>query len=288
MCLAHSEIRSSTSGQVTLTGDLLRLYDVLERAFVALGAEWQPDDFRFPSFIAAHDLKRIDYLHSFPHHATFPAVLDTSEVNIRDFRDGAGINDENEIELTHLAPVQNILTPAACYHFYIHFQGRDLKSPLYLTTNGRCFRREDHYLALERQWNFSMREIVCIGTMEEVDEFVSVMRRRVTALWDTLSLPLEWEIATDPFFDPSNNPKHLLQKLQPNKTEMVFDKRLAVGSVNLHRNYFGEAFEITRDGSTAHSACVAFGLERWIASILDHFGEDPEHWPWDLIEVRQS
>ncbi len=203
MCLAHSEIGSSTSGQVTLTGDLLRLYEALDRAFVSLGAEWQPDDFRFPSFIAAQDLKKIDYLHSFPHHATFPAVLDTEEGNIHDFRNGAGINDADEIELTALAPVQNILTPAACYHFYIHFQGQNLNAPRYVTTNGRCFRREAHYLPLERQWNFSMRELVCIGTQEEVEAFVSIMRRRVSALWTTLALPLEWELASDPFFDPS-------------------------------------------------------------------------------------
>ena len=56
---------------------------------------------------------------------------------------------------------------------------------------------------------------VMIVTQEEVEAFVSVMRRRVAALWAVLALPLEWELATDPFFDPSNNPKHLLQKLQP-------------------------------------------------------------------------
>ncbi len=69
---------------------------------------------------------------------------------------------------------------------------------------------------------------------------------------------------------------------------MVFDQRLAVGSVNLHRNYFGEAFEISRNGISACSACVAFGLERWIAAILDHFGEKPEQWPVDLIGVQPS
>jgi hypothetical protein len=49
--------------------------------------------------------------------------------------------------------------------------------------------------------------------------------------------------------------------------------------VNLHHEHFGEAFGITRAGQDAHSACVAFGLERWLSAIQGTHGEDPRSWP---------
>jgi hypothetical protein len=70
-----------------------------------------------------------------------------------------------------------------------------------------------------------------------------------------------------------------MQKLEPVKTEMVFQNRLAIGSVNFHRNYFGEAFEIRRAGAEAFSGCVAFGIERWIAAIVRQFGQNAGDWP---------
>jgi hypothetical protein len=70
-----------------------------------------------------------------------------------------------------------------------------------------------------------------------------------------------------------------MQKLDPVKIEMVFNGDLAIGSVNFHRNYFGEAFRITRAGADAYSGCIAFGVERWIFAFLTHFGTDEAGWP---------
>ena len=44
-------------------------------------------------------------------------------------------------------------------------------------------------------------------------------------------------------------------------------------------HHFGAAFGLTRDGEPAHSACLAFGVERWLFAITDRHGMDPESWP---------
>ena len=124
-----------------------------------------------------------------------------------------------------------------------------------------------------------MREIVCLGSAEEVKSFLARLQGVLHEFFSRVGLPIEWKNATDPFFDPSRNPKYLAQRLDPVKTEMVFGGTLAIGSVNFHRNYFGEAFRIARDGKEAFSGCVAFGLERWMYAILAHFGPDPSDWP---------
>jgi seryl-tRNA synthetase len=267
------------NGQTSLSGSLLALYRRLDQLFLRWAADYKAAEYRFPALIPAKELAKLDYFRSFPHLVTFAATLDGAEENLKQFAESGPLNSEGEIQLTAQAPIRDVLTPAACYHFYIRFQGETLAAPRYVTTRATCFRREAFYSPLERQWSFSMREIVCLGTSEEVKTFITECQSKVERFFKDIQLPVEWKNATDPFFNPSRNPKHLLQKLDPVKTEMVFQGRLAIGSVNFHRNYFGEAFEISRDGREAFSGCVAFGLERWIYAFLERFGMNESDWP---------
>ena len=267
------------NGQSALGGSLLEAYRRIDTMLVRWAAECQAEDFFFPTFISARELGKLDYFRSFPHLLTFPASLEPAQNNLNRFTESNPLDAEGCVHVTALEPIRDVLTPAACYHFYISLQGQALSSPRYLTTRASCFRRETHYRPLERQWNFSMREIVCIGTAPEVKGFLSRYREKADAFFKRVALPIEWKKATDPFFNPSRNPKYLAQRLDPVKTEMVFRTGLAIGSVNFHRNYFGEAFQIRRDGEDAFSGCVAFGIERWIFAFLNQYGPDQSVWP---------
>lgn len=265
------------NGQVALSGDLLRLYRRLDQVFVAWADECGAIDHLFPPMLPARALGRIDYLRSFPHLATFPVTLAADDDNLAKFV--ATVEGGARITPTKLSPVEDVLTPAACYHCYLRYEGTQLDAPLYLTTRASCFRREASYAPLERLWSFSMRELVCIGSLAEVEAFLTSQRTVLTAFVQRIGLPTEWKVATDPFFRPETSSKYLAQRIDPVKAELVFDDRLAIASVNLHRNYFGEAFAITRDGEAAFSGCVAFGLERWLAAFLATYGADPAAWP---------
>ncbi len=275
----HPELAWDPAGQAALSGDLLALLESLDAAFVGLAREWNASAHRFPAFLPARDLERVAYFRSFPQHATFPVHLEGSHENLREFADRDALGAGGELRLTRTSPVREVLTPAACYHFYPRLAGRELAAPAYLTTLATCFRRETEYRPLRRQWAFSMREIVCLGTSEEVEAFLARTRARVQALYERWRLPVTWKTATDPFFDPRRNPRHLAQRIEPVKHEMTYEDELAIGSVNLHRNYFGETFAITRAGQPACSGCVAFGLERWLWAVLRQFGPRPQDWP---------
>jgi len=277
-------LRWMENGQASLSGPLLDLERRLERLFLAWASAEGAAEHRFPTFLPACELGKLDYFRSFAHLVTFPVALDPEHANLERFVRGEPLSGDGEIRLTRAAPIRDVLTPAACYHFYVAFQGESLAAPRHVTTRATCFRREAQYAPLERQWSFSMREIVCLGTSDEVKAFLARREAAVEALWRRIDLPLEWKHATDPFFDPSRNPKHLAQKLDPVKREMVFQDRLAIGSSNFHRNYFGEAFSIRRGGEDAFSGCIAFGIERWILAIVTRFGTDPAAWP-DLEAV---
>lgn len=269
------------NGHVALTGARLKLFQTLDRMFIAWADQCDAREYHFPSMIPARELNKIGYFKSFPHHLTFPASLAQDDDTLSEFvgQNALDANGKILFGACGCAPVDSVLTPAACYHFYVNFQNEVLSQPRYVTTRATCFRKEKHYAPLRRQWSFSMREIVCLGTASEVTEFLDAHRRKVQQFFEKIGLPIRWEGATDAFFNPSSNPKYLAQKLDPVKTEMVFGDDLAIGSVNFHRNYFGEAFKISRAGEEAFSGCIAFGLERWILAFISHFGEDPDAWP---------
>lgn len=273
------------NGQSAFGEDLLSLYRTLDGLFLRLAGLDGAKEYQFPAFISARELAKLDYFTSFPQLVTFPVCLDADEDNLKAFGDEQPLDSEGRVRLTATAPVREVLTPAACYHLYIHLQGQRLEGPRYLTTRNTCFRRETQYLPLQRQWSFSMREIVCLGSEPEVRGFLETSQARVTRIFAQIGLPIDWKPATDPFFRPQQSAKYLVQRLAPVKTEMVFQDRLAIGSVNLHRNYFGEAFDIRRGGEEAFSGCVAFGLERWMFAFLSHFGTSAGDWP-DLDSLR--
>lgn len=267
------------NGQCTLSGALLDAYRKLDAMFVRLAARCGAVEHRFPTFIAADVLGRLDYFRSFPHLATFPVTLDGDPANLQAFVDGTPLDAQGRLHLTRHAALRDVLTPAACYHCYPSLQGRALNEPTRMTTLATCFRREAHYLPLQRQWSFSMREIVCVGSADEVTAFIIDHRGKVEPLLQKLAIKAAFEHASDPFFNPRRNPKYIAQKLDPVKTEIVFGGNLAIGSLNLHRNYFGEAFGIRRDGQAAFSGCVAFGLERWLYALFSSHGPNVANWP---------
>lgn len=269
-------------------GPSMRLFQRIEKLFLRLAAKSGAEEFHFPVFISAKELKKLDYFKSFPQLIHFPVSLKMDDENLTKFAEGEHMSAKGEMNLTEIGPICECLTPAACYHFYIYHQGMKLPHTKFLTTRAHCFRQEKFYEPLRRQRNFNMREIVALGKVDDVKPFLNRYKELMTSVLDQLKLPVSWEIATDPFFDPGN-PKLLMQTIDPVKQEMIFMKdtpeELSIGSINFHKDYFGEGFNISIDGGNAFSGCVAFGMERWIYALTKIYGTDESKWP-DLEEIK--
>jgi hypothetical protein len=268
------------SGQSVLGGEVLELAYRLDRLFLHWAARWTGEELAFPATIAAAELQKVDYFRSFPHLATFPACLEAEGQNLHDFAQ-APWEADGRLRLSRQAPLRDVLTPAACYHVYALLQGERLPARRVVTTRATCFRREQSYAPLRRQWSFCMREVICLGTAAEVEQFLGDWRLELARFAAVVGLPVTFAAATDPFFSPATSAAHLAQRVEPSKTEMVLQGGLALASLNDHRTTFGDAFAITRDGSSVQSGCVAFGLERWIyaaLSLADAAGIPPLDW----------
>jgi seryl-tRNA synthetase len=258
-------------GLVTMGPEVLSLKEALERTFLSWAAECGADRMLFPPLMRVSDLAGLDYFRNFPHLPLVVTRIDAAHLK-ESYVQGPA---REEIPAEHLTHGAYVLPSAACYNIYIHLRGTRLNGPRYITTVASCFRNEQHYEELKRLWGFTMREIVCLGTAEEVQSHLASFKQRLLDFTGRLGLSLETEVATDPFYEPQNS-RAVMQRLFPQKEELVYGGAVAIGSLNFHRNFFGERCDIrTADGEAAFTGCVAFGIERWIHALLDRFQGDP-------------
>jgi len=259
---------ATDNGLRVLDGGQLRLLRAIDSVFRRLADGWDAPEFRFPFLMQCRDLDMFDYYDNFPHLGLAATRLDPDRV--------APLLAESDRPLERIPtevmqPTGFALPSAACYAIYVELAGTALPAEGAMrTTLGTCFRNEDHYDGLQRLLGFSMREIVCIGPEDVAKNHLLRAKDAVQTLCAELGLDFEIEVATDPFFD-KNSGKAKMQRLFPVKEEFVVNG-LAIGSVNYHRNFFGERCGIQAGDATAHTSCLAFGLERWVHTLTERFG----------------
>lgn len=259
---------ATDNGLGVLGGSQLKLLRALDAVFRRLADGWDAPEFRYPFLMRCQDLDRFDYYDNFPHLGLSATRLDPERLGAH-LAGSARPVDRMPTEV--MEPTAFALPSAACYSIYVDLAGQTLPAEGTMrTTVGTCFRNEDHYQGLQRLLGFSMREIVCIGPEDAAKNHLLRAKDAVTALLTELGLDYKLEVATDPFFD-KNSGKAKMQKLFPVKEEFVVNG-LAIGSVNYHRNFFGERCSIQAGDETAHTSCLAFGLERWVHTLSERFG----------------
>ena len=285
---SRGELWEVVQGVTVLRGDVASLFRSLERAIGAICGLETSDEWRVPPAIDFAALGRAEYFASFPQWLTLASHLSDDPAVLQH------VAEHNAITAA-VAPARVALNPAACYHVYSAFAGDVIDTPKIVTVQADCWRHEGRrYATLEREWAFTMREVVCIGSDDQARAFVARCIDRVTEFARALDLDATLVVATDPFFAPAASAKLMLQRLKELKRELLLPvhptTRIAASSFNLHDTFFGESFDIRlANGEPATSACVAFGLERWLLAFLVRYGPDAARWPslphLDLLEA---
>lgn len=268
---ARGELWEAAAGLLGLRGRPLSVLRRIEGRIAALCETETEDEWAVPSALPLSTLERAGYFASFPHWLTVASHL-TEDPSI--LEGVASSSDATRAAADAVVPATTALPPAVCYHVYAALTGSTVPSCCIVTAQGCCWRHERDRLApLERGWAFTMREIVCIGTEAEC---VAFRDRGITlARWLATGLGLDSSVepAEDPFFAPTSRGRALLQRVKGLKQELRLPigdgDTVAAASFNLHEQFFGDAFDIRlASGEPAHTACVAFGLERWLLAAL--------------------
>jgi hypothetical protein len=251
---------------VILPPDQTELLRELDAVFSGWGRAAGAREILPPPVYPVRDLEKFDVYTNFPHLALVGAGLDLDT--------GSGKPSDGGFAPESLLGARLGLPHATCYGAYLFHENTHVPDGTLITLVNRCFRNEEHYGGLRRLLSFQMREIVALGSYEHTQDTIARFTERILEFSRALSLGLEKEAATDPFFE-NDGARALLSRLSPVKYEFQAGD-LAIASVNTHRNFFGERCDIRREGSDEHAftSCVAFGLERWLAVLLDRHDGD--------------
>jgi seryl-tRNA synthetase len=238
---------------------------------------------RFPPVVSRAMIEKSGYLKSFPHLLGCVCNLEGGEREI-----GAAVDcfAAGGDWTGALKPADLVLAPAACYPVYPLAAARGVMPAegLVFDVACDCFRREPSR-DIDRLQSFRMREFVRIGSPEQVRAFRHDWMTRATGIAEALGLVYRVETASDPFFGRGGLIVSKAQTQQELKFELLVPVRsaeepTACMSFNYHRAHFGETWGIRNDtGEPAHTACVAFGMDRLAVALFASHGADPAQWP---------
>jgi seryl-tRNA synthetase len=262
---------------------------LFERVIDGLGAlisrhrESATEIFKFPPVMSRAQVQRSGYLKSFPHLLGCVSCLHGSEGDIRALVDSA---DGSDSWTSGLATTDLVLAPAACYPIYsiAASRGRIPTAGLWFDVACDCFRHEASY-EIGRFQSFRMREYVRIGSPDQVIESRERWLPKAKELADLLALPYRIDAASDPFFGRAGKLMAVNQIEQALKFELLIpvhstESPTACMSFNYHRDHFGTTWGLNlANGDVAHTACVAFGMDRLALAVFATHGIDIEGWP---------
>ena len=251
--------------------------------FITSFREPQAEVLRLPPVMSRSQLEKSGYLKSFPHLLGCVCALHGSEADVaRAVADGW---------TDRLSPTDLVLSPAACYPLYPMAAARGPlpAGGLLFDVACECFRHEPS-AALDRLQSFRMREYVRIGTPSDVLAFRAGWIERAQDMATRLGLTARVAVASDPFFGRDGRIMAVSQLQQELKFEVLVDifgetKPTACMSCNYHREHFGTVWNIRdADGATAHTACVAFGMDRLALALFAAHGMELGAWP-DAVQA---
>lgn len=285
----RGELREIGPGTFAYAGLMLNLLRYFHLKTWELGADIGAVEVEFPVLFPLEQFQRGGYFETFPHHIMFQSTIRNDiEVLERFTRGGVDASLLKEMKQAH-----NVLRNAACGPIYPMLANSeiDTAAPRIFFVIGKCFRNEaTHVFELARMNEFTMSELVFIGTDAQVREGIQQVQERLWNFWiETFELNCSIETANDSFFGGSHNKLRLFQLLGDAKQELRLllpqhEQSIACSSANFHRTHFTKKYGIRNQDGFCHTGCIAFGIERLAYAFLSQHGCDPTQWPSRIAE----
>jgi seryl-tRNA synthetase len=282
-------VATGVDGVYARTGRYEAVVEALA-AFISAHRPAEAEIYRFPPVMSRAQIEQHGYLKSFPNLLGAVSCLCGDERHIRGVV--SRFVEDGEPWTSSLEPADLVLAPAACYPVYPIAAARGAVPVDGLTFDvaADCFRREPS-TDIDRFQSFRMREYVRIGTAAQIQAFREAWLDRATAMADQLALSYRVDLASDPFFGRAGQIVAMAQKEQALKFELVVPVRSAESptacmSFNYHQDHFGLTWDLkTVSGETAHTGCVAFGMDRLAVALFATHGLDVAAWPHSAREA---
>jgi seryl-tRNA synthetase len=278
------DIQLIGDGLVGLRGVLLALFRFLERRVRAIAADFGADENHYPVMVPSEVLAEVGYFAHFPQHVTFCSHLPGDLPVLQSVAEEAKASGLAPHVASRFTEPHHVLTPAVCLPCYRQHRSAVIDGVRTLTMQNHVFRYEGaNFRPLQRGWDFTVRDIVFFGPHQELSRLRSEVMDRALGLCAELGLQATIELANDPFFLDTSRDKAVYQRMGEVKYELLFPlhdgRSLAASSFNLHRDFYTSVYDTRMvNGELAESACMGFGLERWLYGFLTQKGLDRSGW----------
>ncbi|HER5554964.1 TPA: hypothetical protein ACISS5_000826 [Streptococcus pyogenes] len=252
-----------TSEYSVMLEDKANKFNKLDSKFISFISSFKYREWRIPSMIEAEILYRCGYFSTIPNQLSKVSVIDRNSLS-------NGLNNEN---YNFDSSSDLYLTPAACIHLYPILENLQLKDEI-ITTLAQVYRYEDgNFKKNKRQWEFSVREFVSVGTPEYVDYFLEYIQDKLLKYARSIDSSAKIEVANDHFYPTKLNlKKEKYQKQNNLKKELVVElggKKLSIASFNKHGNHFSKEFNFDQKGEIV-TGCVGCGIDRWLELLKNN------------------
>jgi len=228
-----------------------RIYETFDQDFCRLAKErFNAVSIKVPSTIDSGTIHKMGYLQSFNEHIT--KATPPNKKQDEDF----------------------YLIPAACVPLYAHLAPKEMHDNKCYTFNVPVYRWENGRRDKYRYWEFSVREIVFVGSEDYVKECLDAMTNKIVDYAAEKEIKVIVEHASDYFTGKEEEIQTLkrLQKVAKLKREILWksdqNETVALASVNNHLTHFSRMYGWDEGGSII-SGCTGFGLERWVQMRKD-------------------
>lgn len=267
----------NSPGQVTLSGDLLKLFNAFNELFRQISLYmFNSKEFQFPVLLPTEVLKKAGYFEHTPYQWLTVSRIKRGLFNYKQF--ACSLEDQ---EITaEMCDSGYSMPPTMCYYVYDMLKNHNVNNSSF-TTCGRSFRYEGCCVEpFVRLIDFTIRETVFIGNQEYVESSIDQYMAMTTKIMDILNLCGKCVSANDMFFMTDNTAARLnVQKMLGTKYELLLDTpnndMIAVASFNKHMNYIGKRFNIhieDEKNAIVFSSCVGVGLERMLYACVNQLG----------------
>ncbi len=295
--LRRGDVQSVGRGLFILQGQFLKLFQFFNEYWrqkaLDLGAVEQDNPALWPAGL----YRDINYIAEFPHQILLSSPVKQQNADLTAMAQKyTKENGFDHIDISeHMDPSTFGLQNAVCDICYYALRGKwGFENTLYTTYN-KVFRNEcSETNSLDRLTSFSVRDIMFVGTQEFVMKQRQIMIELAIEFLSWLDLNSSIGAANDPFFTGESMIKAVYQNASELKYELIVKlpfngKELAIGSINLHQDFFGRAFDIKLpDGGYVWSGCLGIGFERLVYALYAQYGTDMHSWPQHLCRTVED
>jgi seryl-tRNA synthetase len=286
---AEKKIYSYGEGVFALGPRLTRLVKALDAVFEDFARSQGAEEVYCPVTIPLETLKECGVFSQYPHLLNFMCQACQDVERIPGLLRAGESKKPADMLGFFEAPV-NVFRSTGCMHVYPMFRDSTLGSHGTCITNcGPMFRNESiRVQSFERLNEFTMREVIYIGSRESVSERLEQAMVWMQDFMVKAGLKGKLASARDPFFATEMEALQAYQAANGFKFEAKLHipftgHDISAASFNNHSTHFAKAFHIQLEGgSFAHTGCVGFGYERILFSILSQYGTEESRWPGSL------